>query len=288
CKRRAEGSISHDCAGRRMNRLSPEAITWNRRWIGSLGEELSSPVEIHDQLGGSMHILRTLRRQLRAVGGHDFFEKPDIQIPNQHYGSAYGGWCIIPEGIKPDSVVYSFGIGHDASFDIAIIEQLGVTVEAFDPTPSSVEWVEAQHFSPNFHMHAYGLADIDGLVTFNPPEDAHHVSHTMLDRPSTAAHAVTVPVKRLATITHELGHDHVDILKMDIEGAEYQVVTDLLASTIRPSQLLVEYHHRFPGVGIARSKASIAALRAAGYALFAVSATGEEYSFVFRGLKSLH
>ena len=41
----------------------------------------------------------------------------------------------------------------------------------------------------------------------------------------------------------DLGHDHLDVLKMDIEGAEYAVLDDMLQSDILPDQLLVEFHH---------------------------------------------
>lgn len=230
-----------------------------------------------------MPILRQLKRQVRVLSGKDFFETPDFAIPTERLGSAYGGWTIMQGTIGPSSVVYSVGVGADASFDIALIERFGARVHAFDPTPQSIDWVARQGFPAAFVMHPYGLADLDGTVTFNPPENPQHVSHTMLERPTTSARAITVPVKRLATIMAELGHLHVDLLKMDVEGAEYAVIDDILASPVRPTQWLVEFHHRFPGVGIARSKAAIAALRSAGYRLFAVSATGEEFSFVDRG-----
>ncbi len=227
-------------------------------------------------------LLRRIKRQVRVLAGRDFFEKPDVRVATDRFGSAYGGWTIVQGTIGPSSIVYSVGIGEDASFDIALIKRFGVRVHAFDPTPQSIEWVERQNFPSEFVMHPYGLAHFDGTVTFNPPENPRHVSHTMLDRPTTVDRAITVPVKRLATIMAELGHDRIDLLKIDIEGAEYRVVEDILDSQIRPPQFLVEYHHRFPGVGVGKSKASIAALRAAGYALFAVSPTGEEFSFVDR------
>ena len=53
--------------------------------------------------------------------------------------------------------------------------------------------------------------------------------------------AITVPVKTLGTTMRELGHDHIDLLKMDIEGAEYAVLDAMLASPLRPGQLLVDH-----------------------------------------------
>jgi hypothetical protein len=42
-------------------------------------------------------------------------------------------------------------------------------------------------------------------------------------------------------------------MKMDIEGAEYEVLDGLLSSPIKPTQLLVEFHHRFPGIGLEKT-----------------------------------
>jgi FkbM family methyltransferase len=52
-------------------------------------------------------------------------------------------------------------------------------------------------------------------------------------------------VRRLQTIFQSLGHKHVDVLKMDIEGSEYEVIDDLCDLHLRIDQVLVEFHHRF-------------------------------------------
>jgi len=51
---------------------------------------------------------------------------------------------------------------------MALIREIGVTIHAFDPTPKSIKWVKAQNFPKSFIMHEYGIADFDGIVTFNP------------------------------------------------------------------------------------------------------------------------
>lgn len=226
-------------------------------------------------------IARKIKNLAMAAIGRGLNEKPDLKCNTVRIGSAYGGWNVVPESIRPDSVVYSFGVGEDASFDIGMIDKFGVKIHAFDPTPKSIEWVKRQGFPAGFLMHEYGIASFDGNVRFNPPENADQVSHTLLDKPSTEARAIVVPVKRLTTIMKELGHNKIDILKMDIEGAEYDVVDDLLKSEIRPQQLLVEFHHRFPNVGAEKSKDAIRKLKSSGYRLVSVSSTNEEFGFIY-------
>lgn len=79
---------------------------------------------------------------------------------------------------------------------------------------------------------------------------------------------------------HELGHDRIDLVKMDIEGAEFSVLDDLVDNNVPVSQLLVEFHHRFQGIGIGKSREAIRKLRSHGYQVFHVSPSGEEVSFV--------
>ncbi len=68
---------------------------------------------------------------------------------------------------------------------------------------------------------------------------------------------------------------------MDIEGSEYEVIESLARTDIRPIQLLVEFHHRFPGVGLKETQRSLKQLREMGYKLFSVSDRAEEFGFVY-------
>ncbi len=215
--------------------------------------------------------------------GREVFVTRDVQCQCMRFGSEYAGWDVATESLDNNSIVYSFGVGEDVSFDLALIDRFGMTVHAFDPTPRSIQWVKRQDMPAAFILHEYGVASYDGLATFSPPENPDHVSHTMLERASTREAAITVDVKRLATIMAELGHARIDVLKMDIEGAEYEVIRDLLDGPIRPDQVLVEFHHRFPEVDVDETSTAIELLRQAGYALFSVSPSNEEFCFVRRG-----
>lgn len=224
--------------------------------------------------------IQWLKKMAKTALGREPFVCRDIRVATQRLGSTYGGWHVVPDGISPESVVYSFGIGEDISFDTAFIATYGTTVHAFDPTPKSLAWLRGQDLPTRLVVHDYGIAAFDGEIAFYPPENDAHVSHTVLDRPATKDRAIHVPVKRLRTIMSDLGHTSLDILKMDIEGAEYDVIDDMLSSGILPRQVLIEFHHRFPNVGLAKTTAAIQKLRSAGYALCSVSSSNEEYGFL--------
>ena len=225
-------------------------------------------------------VARKAKRSLKSLLGMDLSPKIDGYCHKGRFGSQYGGWDVATGYIDKNSIVYSFGVGEDASFDTALIERFNLTIHAFDPTPKSIEWVKNQVLPTKFIFHVFGIAGFDGIVSFNPPENPDHVSHTILSRPETEGRSISVPVKRLATIMKELEHSKIDILKMDVEGAEYEVIMDIEKSDIRPQQILIEFHHRFPNVGIKKTRDAIKSLRKIGYSLFSVSSTVTEFCFI--------
>lgn len=216
-----------------------------------------------------------------TLQGRDLFFRLDIKIETMRLGSGYGGWEIPTEGLQPNSIVYSAGIGKDISFDAEIISRKKVTVYAFDPTPASLEWLDQQELPKEFIVHPYGLADYDGTATFHIPKNPNHVSHSIIGSQVTQNTTVNVDVMRIPSIMKKLNHEHLDLLKMDIEGAEYSVVNDMLKSGVRPSILLIEFHHRFKSVGAKKTKDCVDSLRQTGYSLYSVSATGEEFGFIY-------
>ena len=187
----------------------------------------------------------------------------------------HGAWATLTQGLGPQSVIYSFGVGEDASWDLALIEKCGVTVHAFDPTPKSIAWVQEQSWPENFIFHEFGIAAYDGVQHFTLPIKEHWVSYS----PARRGQGVDAPVKKLTTIMKELGHAHIDVLKIDIEGGEYAVIDDLLTSRIHVDQILVEFHHRFREVGSGKTKKAVQQLRRAGFSIFYISAGEDEFSF---------
>ena len=204
-------------------------------------------------------------------------------LPVQRLGSVYGGWSITPAGLNAELIVYSVGIGEDISFDLALMAQFNCRVFAFDPTPKSLEWLKRQELPEGFQSFAVGLADYDGQAEFFAPPNSEHVSHTVLRTVYQGA-SIEVEVSQLQTIMQRLGHTHIDLLKLDIEGAEYAVIADIIASGLKPRQFLIEFHDRFPGSGgILQTIRSVRQLHQYGYKLFAVSKPFTEFSFIFTG-----
>lgn len=228
---------------------------------------------------GIQQSARQIKRAFHVLRGRDLWQRAQIACDTCSLGNDGARWCVSPKGLGPSSVIYSLGVGEEISFDLELIRLFAAQVHAFDPTPRSIEWLAKQSLPGAFAFHPYGVADFDGNAQFLPPVKPAHVSHTLVDR-QTPWPAIEVPVRRLSSIMQDFGHDRIDLLKMDIEGAEYAVLKDMLASGIRVNQLLIEFHHRWSEIGVEKTRRAIHDLNSAGYRIFDVAPGGEEYSFL--------
>lgn len=102
---------------------------------------------------------------------------------------------------------------------------------------------------------ALRIMDVPGWATALDPSEA------VLPAPVTAA--VEVPERRLGALLPELGIEHVDVLKIDVEGTEPAVVRGLLEGPIRPLVCVVEGVS--PAVGRSAGDEAVALLVSAGY-----------------------
>lgn len=115
-------------------------------------------------------------------------------------------------------VIYSYGVSFDSTFEAELHNRAGCEVHAFDPT---VGGIAGRSNGIAFHKH--GLASSSGKT-----------KDFMM-------------VESLQDAMHRLGHAYVDILKVDVEGAEWEVFAKLLSDMPRfPlfGQLLIELHHK--------------------------------------------
>ena len=225
-------------------------------------------------------VLRLAKRLVKTTLGREIWVSPDVKIPIEQHGTDYGGWAIASGRLGPDSIIYSVGIGEDLSFDLSVAEKFGCQIHAFDPTPRSLKWVRSQRLDPRIRVHEVGLAASDGDLVLREPPVETHVSYSVIREGEGAL--IRCPVESLPTIRKRLGHWHIDLLKMDIEGAEYEVIESLRTQDVLPRQLLVEFHHRIDPAGVARTRRALGTLRDLGYQLFNVSDRGEEYSFIHK------
>ncbi|KAL5012344.1 hypothetical protein ScPMuIL_010895 [Solemya velum] len=132
-----------------------------------------------------------------------------------------GGWDICEdEAYKPKKpcLVYSFGINGDYSFDDGIVKRYGCEVHSFDPTMN----IKEHKHAPSVWFHPIGLAGRNGEM----------------DKIG--------PIMTLGSIRKLLNHTHraIDILKVDIEGMEWESLSEMKKSGALSDipQLAFEFH----------------------------------------------
>lgn len=127
-----------------------------------------------------------------------------------------GKWLCDPHRLVPSRcVVYSFGSAWDTSFEEDIFRLKQCEVHIFDPTVDLPA-------SPRYTFHKLGISDKTGTIE------------------------KVGPVDTLANIARDLGHTHIDVLKVDVEYHEWTGLRDWIQNVdafhFGVGQLSVEVH----------------------------------------------
>lgn len=206
---------------------------------------------------------------------------PKIKIEKKWIGNNYGGFYINPGILDANSIVFSFGIGEDISFDNGLIQEYNLKVHGFDPTPKSIEYINRQMPIRNFSFHPFGINEESGKKLFYLPKNSNHVSGS-LHETNIVDHnnAMILEFKSLSDILKDIKIQNIDILKMDIEGSEYDVLDSILNLDIVIKQILVEFHPQMFENGKKLTTNCFKKLNKSGFKCFAVSETFSEFSFI--------
>lgn len=214
-------------------------------------------------------------------------------------GSEYGGWTFHDDGNLTNALVVSAGLGEDASFDIEFLRTYDARVILVDPTPRAIEHYNAitgrfgkkaecgfvaggcqpaeayaldRVSAANLVLEPSALWTENTRLKFFLPENPDHVSHSIVNFQndySQDTSAIEVPALTLGELCARHGIDGAEIklLKLDIEGAEVEVLEQLASGDIRPRQICVEFDElNRPGAkAYQRVDRADAALRSAGY-----------------------
>lgn len=244
------------------------------------GRALSGQVVRLSKKIASHPLYLRIKLLLKRLSGRELRIRSDVTLETD----SAGGWTFSKNHLGHGSIAYSFGIGDFIAFDLLLIEVYGSTVHAFDPTPTSVESIKNQDLTRQFVFHPWAVAGSDGVLRMtqrvNRKGRKSKTMWTSVLEPSDGAEVIEVPCFSLASIMKKLNHKTIDLLKIDVEGSEYEIIESLIVLPNKPGQLLIEFHHRFPNIGLERTAEAIRKLRAVGYGVFAVSLTGREISFI--------
>lgn len=186
-------------------------------------------------------------------------------------------WHIKTGDLNNRSIVYSAGVGGDISFEKELVSRFQLEVELFDPSPIGIQTMQLnENRLPQIHFSPVGFAGSAGTIKFSP-EDPQVGSYTVA-RENDAV--VEFQCYDLSYLMKERKHVRIDLLKMDIEGFEYDVIDHLLQHSIDVKQICVEFHHFMENIPQHKTTTAISNLKEAGYIV--IYKTRNDYTFFRR------
>jgi FkbM family methyltransferase len=200
----------------------------------------------------------------------------------EFHGDRYCGWAMPVSGLDGSSIVFDVGLGENVSFSTSIIDKYGCPVHGFDPTPRAINYVKSLG-SSRITVHEYGLGAQSGISKFFLPNDEANVSGSIVCEPHVGHNHISVQIKTLEEFLQVANVDHVDLLKMDIEGAEFDVIAsdDFGFLSKKIGILCIEFHHRWPTFGAIATKRAVSRLDKLGFkCVWRSLESNEEFTFV--------
>jgi hypothetical protein len=127
--------------------------------------------------------------------------------------------------------------------------------------------------SDRFAFVPVGLWDKAEELRFYYPRDPALAACSVLNLQGSSEYFVA-KVDTLRKLMDDFGDSHIDVLKIDIEGAEHRVIESFVAEGIRPTVLCIEYDQPVPFRDVLQS---VRLLQQAGYRLVRI----EDWNYTF-------
>lgn len=189
----------------------------------------------------------------------------------QRVGDEHSGW-VIDLSVTP-RVAYCAGVGKDMSFELELAKMTPRPILVFDPSPTGIRTIAANP-ADNLRFFPVGLAAQTGSLLFSVPVRPTEGSYSVVQD---GVDVVSFDCWDLPTIMSQNGDSSIDVLKMDIEGFEYDIIHQFLDQRIPVRQLCVEFHHWLrPG----QTRKTIFRLYRAGYRI--IHKHRFEYTFLLK------
>ncbi len=148
--------------------------------------------------------------------------------------------------IKPGMTFVDVG-GNKGDFALIAAKTTAdrARVLCIEPEPDNVAWIRksvARNRYTSVEVLDVALAERDGQDTlFLGPKSGWH---TLVEDPTLVVGTITVPTRTLDGVLAERGIDHVDVIKIDVEGAEDRVLAGgaTTFSGTNPMTVLLDLH----------------------------------------------
>lgn len=187
------------------------------------------------------------------------------------------GHTFVGNWLTPQSVVLDCGMNL-GGFARRIMARYGCRVIGIEANPT----LARQNAAAGLECHNYAVCDCNGSVNFRV-DHAYPMNSTIVAADVVGADVINVESIRLEDFLRAQGIGAVDLLKLDIEGAEIGVINDTPAAVFAGmGQICAEYHAFLDPTQKAAAMGCVARVEAAGFAGFDFSMNLGNVLFVNR------
>lgn len=139
-----------------------------------------------------------------------------------------------------DSIVFDLG-GYHGDFAAAIHKRYGCRVYVFEPMPQFYQMCEKRFLgNDKIICFNYGLSASDGWLDLSLADD----ESSFISSTSNTVH-ISAHIRSIVQCIKELGIEKIDLMKINIEGGEFDVIPALIDSgdITRVRYLQVQFHN---------------------------------------------
>jgi FkbM family methyltransferase len=213
------------------------------------------------------------------------------QLPRGYVrlGTRYGGWWLDAKCLGQNPLLVDAGLGEDISFSVAFTGRFaGARVCGIEPNPRSLTYCRTHRPEQMEILERALWVNSGDILTFHLPrpeellpKGADGVSGSLLDshdyvHGGEQMHVETIDFR---SVLSHCGATGCDVLKLDIEGAEYELLKALCSSgdIKMAGQVLIEFHHGVTHHTLDETHAAVQMLGECGFKL--IHTEGRNYIF---------
>ena len=177
------------------------------------------------------------KRRLIKKFGEKYLDKLDDKniIP-------FGNYPLKSNNINSDSIIYTFGIGTSLHFEEKLSQAFQCKVFCYDPTDCAVVFMRDRDYDKKLiNFFEYGIWINDEKVKFYSQNNEAKNPGGSITNLFNNSEFKLFQCHKLSSLMKMNNHDKIDILKMDIEGAAFDVLHNILDEKILPNQIAVEF-----------------------------------------------
>lgn len=220
-------------------------------------------------------MLIEIRKKMRIFYDSFYCKKLEHKIKFGNESS----WHTYTKSFTKDTIVYSGGVGRDISFEFELAKQFNCQIYLYDPSSTAEETIHQWKILPNnIRFFKTGLSKFDKKIKFAFPDKEIEGSFKKIVNDNSSSQYVEYQCNSISNLIKINGHHKIDLLKIDIEGFEYEVLEDIIENNIVVNQICVEFHHFLPEIPKASTTKILKALKNMGYEIIHKRMT--DYTFL--------